>query len=305
MRPPVHRPLRLLVATGLVAVLTSCSDAGADAPEPTGPASGPSTGSTGSRGTYVALGDSYTAAPMVGSTDLAGGCFRGDGSYPALVADALDLDLVDVSCGGATSDAITSDQETLAGSIVPPQLDAVRASTDLVTISLGGNDFDLFSDLIRACGSEAARDDGAVSCSAAVLTDDVADSRRTAAHIRERLVEGIRAVQERAPDARVVVVGYPQVVPARGSCAALPVSPADASLARRVNVLLARQLEVAAEKTGVEHVDVFAATAGHDLCSADPWIADGSVRPPVGAPYHPLAAEQQAVADLLVDLLDD
>ena len=35
---------------------------------------------------YVALGDSYTAAPFVPLTDVADGCFRSSNNYPNLIA---------------------------------------------------------------------------------------------------------------------------------------------------------------------------------------------------------------------------
>ena len=38
---------------------------------------------------YVAMGDSYTAAPFVPLTDVAYGCFRSSNNYPKLVAEAL------------------------------------------------------------------------------------------------------------------------------------------------------------------------------------------------------------------------
>ena len=38
---------------------------------------------------YVALGDSYTAAPLVPSTDTSNGCLRSSGNYPSLVAAAM------------------------------------------------------------------------------------------------------------------------------------------------------------------------------------------------------------------------
>lgn len=243
--------------------------------------------------TYLALGDSYTAAPMVGpTTDVADGCFRSRENYPALVAERLSLELTDVSCSGATTRNLLRPQVTMTGATLPAQLDALFEDTDLVTISLGGNDAGLFADLTQ--GSTEA-----------VLAGGESNVRRTMEQTRQRLVAGIQAVRERAPDAQVVVVGYPQIAPARGACAELPVARRDAAFARRVNELLTEQLAAAAAATGADYIDVFAATEGHDLCSDDPWIADGTARPPDAAPYHPLAAEQEAVADLVVDLVSD
>ncbi len=51
---------------------------------------------------YVALGDSFTAAPFVPLTQLADGCLRSTNNYPHLVAGALRIpELEDRSCTGA------------------------------------------------------------------------------------------------------------------------------------------------------------------------------------------------------------
>ena len=86
---------------------------------------------------YVALGDSYVAAPHTPYRELSVPCYRADENYPRLLADMLpNTTLTDVSCTGATTAAMTKQQ--LPG--VLPQLDAVSESTDLVTITVGGND---------------------------------------------------------------------------------------------------------------------------------------------------------------------
>ena len=60
---------------------------------------------------YVALGDSYSAGPLIPTTDLAGGCARSDHNYPSLLADELDAKtFVDVTCSGAKTHDITGVQ---------------------------------------------------------------------------------------------------------------------------------------------------------------------------------------------------
>ena len=96
--------------------------------------------------TYVALGDSFTAAPLVPDTDLAEGCFRSSSNYPALLAEELDLELTDVSCSGADTGDVTGGQAVAGGrGTVPPQLRAVQPDTDLVTVGIGGNDREVFT----------------------------------------------------------------------------------------------------------------------------------------------------------------
>ncbi|HET6561795.1 MAG TPA: GDSL-type esterase/lipase family protein, partial [Marmoricola sp.] len=108
--------------------------------------------------TYVALGDSFTAAPYVPSTSLAEGCFRSDGNYPQIVAAELGAVLHDVSCSGADSSDLTGRQSVAGGrGTVPPQLDAVPADADLVTVGIGGNDQNLFHTLITRCTALAGQ----------------------------------------------------------------------------------------------------------------------------------------------------
>ncbi len=258
---------------------------------------------TGDR--YVALGDSYTAAAFTGPhTDTSDGCWRSDGNYPHLVAGELGLELTDVSCGGATTEDVeSSQQQTLkdAGPR-PPQIDAVAEDTDLVTVSLGGNDFGLIADLISGCVLAGIQDPDGAPCA-----DARADQLdRRIARVRERLVGVIGAVAERAPDARVVVVGYPQIYPPTGSCEDVRLATGDLGYARRVVELLVDAQAAAAAEANAEYVDVFGPSAGHDICGADPWIAGHTVkRQGEATPYHPYPEEQQLVAELLLGALQD
>lgn len=68
-------------------------------------------------------------------------------------------------------------------------------------------------------------------------------------------------------------MGYPQIIPASGTCPdLLPLATGDYAYARRINELLASTVQEAARASGAEYVDVFRASAGHDICAKDPWI---------------------------------
>ena len=68
---------------------------------------------------YVALGDSYTAAPLVPPTDTSNVCLRSGANYPALVAEAMPgTTLTDVSCSGATTANTTTPQIGAGGDSV-------------------------------------------------------------------------------------------------------------------------------------------------------------------------------------------
>ena len=107
---------------------------------------------------YVAMGDSYTAAHGVPGTNWLDGCLQSDRNYPNLVAEALpDAELIDVSCSGAATHHMWDPR--VYGTIEhAPQLDALTVDTDLVTISIGYNDFRLFATLFGRCAELAKKD---------------------------------------------------------------------------------------------------------------------------------------------------
>ncbi len=293
------RPLLVpaVVVAGLL--LAGCTGAGT-------PAAAPSSEPTGSRPTYsyVALGDSFTAAPGIPETS-SDGCLRSSHDYPSLVASALggDVELADRSCSGAESRDLLAAQE-VGGSTRPPQLDSLDRDTDLVTLSIGGNDYGVFLRLVGGCVSVAAQDpDGSPCRDAARAQGDLL--AQTRARIVGRLVRAIEEVHQRSPKAQLLVVGYPQLVPADGACTdLLPLATGDLPFARRINHALTDNLARAAARTDTTYVDVWRASAGHDVCSDRPWV-NGQLAVQGGAiPFHPLPAGQQGVADLVVRAVD-
>ncbi|GAA3670715.1 SGNH/GDSL hydrolase family protein [Nocardioides ginsengisoli] len=252
---------------------------------------------------YVALGDSYTAAYKTGKTDKASGpCLRSLANYPRLLADKLDLELTDVSCGGATSDAALSPQRKEGGSVIPAQIEAVTKDTDLVTISMGSNDVDLYGAIIGGCVELAAGDPSGSPCTDLARQNEV-KGKRDLRNVENSLTSIIRAVAAKAPQARVVLVGYPQSFPSDKPCANLPIARGDVPFAFQAARDVTDVLASAAKEEGVEYVDVWSATQGHDVCSKDPWIAGAHPRRRDGFAYHPFPEEQRAVADLLVATL--
>lgn len=295
------------MAAGLVAVVslsacTSLSD-GPSADDDPGRSASPSADTAPPGLRYVALGDSFTSAPGVGESTGPATCFRTDGNYPHLLADRLGLELTDVSCAGATSRDLRSPQQ---GADVRGQLDAVTPDTDLVSLSIGANDAGLFGALAMQCTGLGAFGEGGQqvkegSCSG---SERFAEPRLGAelSALAKETARSVRAIRQRAPDAQVVVVGYPQLVPTSGTCEVLPVAAADVPFVWEVNRRLADALERGARTAGAEYVDMWAVSAGHDACGAEPWVA--GLRPVgPGAPLHPYPAHQAAVTDALAELV--
>jgi hypothetical protein len=245
---------------------------------------------------YVALGDSFAAAPLVPVTDVANGCFRSTGNYPTRVAHALGAELEDRSCGGAT----TRDLHRAQFPGVPPQLSALDRRTDVVTFGLGGNDDRVFGRLTEYCPRLRDRDPGGAPCRQAMSGRDGDELLSAIRRTRPRLVRSLQEVQRRAPRAELLVVGYPQMVDPRNACDRLPLATGDYAYAYAVNRALDQNLRRAAARVGARFVDVWSASAGHDICARQPWINGATAVRDRAAAYHPFAVEQQAVSRLVL-----
>lgn len=249
---------------------------------------------------YVALGDSFTAAPLVPTTDLADGCFRSDSNYPSIVAEQLDIaELVDVSCSGADTSDLTGRQATVRGATVPAQLTALDRDTDLVTLGIGGNDFDLFHTLVATCTNTGRQDPTGSPCVDELEQRGVDLVARTD-EISDRVGDAVRQVQRRAPEATVVLVGYLRLAPSAGRCRDLPFARGDYAFGARVSRALNDALERAARRTGVRFVDMHAASEGHDVCSEEPWVNGQRTLRGEALAYHPFADGMEAVAEEVV-----
>lgn len=289
------KALSRVAAAAAVLVLSACG--GSEKPAPSATAV-----DTRFYDQYVALGDSYTAAPLVGSSGLDDPCLRSGVNYPHLLARYLGATLFDRSCTGADISNLVGRQLLLDKSKAPPQLEAVTAQTDLVTVGIGGNPAAAQA-WSQTCPALRESDPEGSPCREHFLeegegTDLIAKVLRTE---RRQLVATLKAILKRAPQARVLVIGYPTIFPDKGQCPRrLALAKGDVGYARETLDRLNHNLEQAAEKAGVEYVDVYAATRGHDICSDEPWIQGRRNDAGVALAYHPRAEEQQAVADLLL-----
>lgn len=271
---------------------------------------------------YVALGSSYGAGagidPIVDQV-----CQRSGHNYAHQVADALDLSLVDVTCSGATTADIVDSPQTIFGTTVPPQIGAVTAETDLVTISIGGNDLGYVGGMIShscglglAGGVPIATQLADMACSALPGgggEPTPADFER----VTQSLTAVVSAVQQRAPHAKVVLVHYIPVFDSIATtCDRAPLAPADAAASRRTFDGLLASTREAATQTGAATLSVPDAES-HTVCSADPWVSgfgnplatgssgDGpaSILGTIGNSYHPNEAGTNAVAAQLAQMI--
>ncbi len=212
---------------------------------------------------YVALGDSYSAATGVLPLDPTAPpqCLRSTRNYPHLIAERLDARLVDVSCGAADTGDFTKSQ----GSGIAPQLDAVRGNTDLITMTIGGNDSSVFINSIAQCGVASLATAGTGSPCKDQYGKKFVRTIRTTTF--PSLKKALRAVHRKAPRAEVAILGYPRLLPPTKGCyPQMPVARGDVPYLFNLQRVLNNAVRRAAKATGSVYVDVPKASRGHDAC---------------------------------------
>jgi lysophospholipase L1-like esterase len=218
---------------------------------------------------YVALGDSYSSGVGAPPYDLDPACQRSSRSYPPLWAVEHHPASFDfAACSGAkTADVLAT------------QISALQRSTDLVTITIGGNDAG-FGPVLQTC--TVATSDR--TCAAAV---DAAEAFEWSV-LPGRLARTYAAIRRAAPHARVIVLGYPRLFDLAPACTDphVPNLNRRRKLNRGADVLNDVIHQTVSRQSGFSYTDVRDRFTGHGVCSADPWINDPSVPTLVG-PYHP------------------
>ena len=236
---------------------------------------------------YVALGSSFASGPGIPAQFTA--CSRSDHNYPHLVAAALHLHLVDVTCSGATTREIL----TLAQHGYPPQISAVTTSTALVTITIGGNNLQ-YSTHLRLCALAQAT-------GGCLHTIDQTKQQAIDDALPNQLADVIAAVKQRAPLATIMVVTYPRIIPAGPpSCDRLSLVTADEAFLGNVGATLEQTLVQAAANAHVLLADPYVLGDGHGPCANDTarWV-EGLVPRSPDIEFHPNANGHAEMAALV------
>ncbi|WP_300017815.1 SGNH/GDSL hydrolase family protein [Pseudonocardia sp.] len=253
-------------------------------------------------GSYVALGDSYAAGPLIPlQTGLPPGCLRSTRNYPALVAgNAGATRFDDVSCSGATTDDLFAPQATGAGTN-PPQLDALDEDVDAVTLSIGGNDIG-FAGIVAECAARSPRKPLGAACREFFTAGGEDELAARIEGTAPKIAAALGAIEDRAPEADVLLVGYPAILPeGRGCFPVVPFSSGDVAYLRDTEKALNAMLAEEAEAAGVEYVDTYTPFIGHDICRlpGTKWI-EGLVPTAPAAPVHPNALGMRAMAQAVL-----
>lgn len=250
---------------------------------------------------YVALGDSYSAASGVLPPDPTSPfCARSTANYPHVIAAKTGAALTDVTCGAAETKDFTSSQ--YPG--VAPQLDAVEQHTQLVTMTIGGNDNNVFIGAIVKCGAAGVSTLGqGHPCEDTYGNSFDHDIRQKT---YPALVSALKAVRDKAPHARVAILGYPWILPKADGCFdKMPVAKGDVPYLRDVEATLNDAVRRAAAATGATYVNLSRVSEGHDACQAQGvrWIEPvlQGTNPVV---VHPNALGERHLAKRAMKVLD-
>ncbi len=220
---------------------------------------------------YVALGDSY-ASGLGTRSYVHSGCRRSDLAYPRRIADQRGYTLDFRACSGATVPTVTNDQ-----------LGALGGATDYVTVQVGGNDAG-FADVITECATPWWAGD----CNGAI--DDAQAFIRTM--LPGRLATLYARVRDRAPNAVVVVVGYPRLFMGEDCNGGTWFSPAEQTRLNATADLLNDRIRAQALGRGFGFADPTQRFVGHAVCDDVEWVNGLSY--PVDESYHPNRAGHSA-----------
>jgi lysophospholipase L1-like esterase len=251
--------------------------------------------------TIVALGDSYSSGegnkPFDEGTDEkdVNMCHRSDGAWPRLIGTPIERHL---ACSGATTEHFDtgkwSDSPDDRGQLA--QLSDIASATpvDVVTVTMGGNDLG-FEAILTLC---RLRDCASSDNSMRGGTLDLA-----LGFLRAELEKRYREIQAASRGARLIVVGYPEIVPdgsERDNCRWLSEGERryGADLTRKLNTALSN----AATASGATYVPTLDALDGHELCTGKSWVYPIiSLTNPAGVlnrqlQGHPTKLGQEAIA---------
>ncbi|NKY41857.1 GDSL-type esterase/lipase family protein [Nocardia cerradoensis] len=234
---------------------------------------------------FVAIGDSYIATGAYPATLLQPGpCIQSSDSVAHLIAAQMpQVSFADWSCGGAVTDDMT--QIGAMG----PQVDGLSTATEYVALSIGGNNGNIFGGTIADCFVGAMCTQAKRAAVAAGL-----DALPT------QLDTAYAAIRRHAPNAKIVVLGYPRILPDDpAGCFVDAITGRDAvAFANTTQATLNSDIAAAADRVGFTYVDP-SAPGDHSICARDGqrFVSfTGLENGDDGSAFHPTEAGRRYMA---------
>jgi hypothetical protein len=235
----------------------------------------------------VVIGDSTAAAvgnhPVPNATPLDRACGRSSESYAADLAQVNNWNVLNLACSGATvQNGLLGAQVFGSGEVAPPQLGEAQRATraKVIIVSIGADDVE-WSIMTRLCVASAVCND---KVSNAFFSKQIGDFTR-----RYYELLGDLSALPGSPDV-LVNQYYSPFGPDLSCLARYGITPA------KEKVLAARLAQLNAVLAQGAATFGFGVTeppfAGHELCTANPYVQGPGDR----APLHPTAAGELAIA---------
>ncbi|MHB1467987.1 MAG: SGNH/GDSL hydrolase family protein [Solirubrobacteraceae bacterium] len=226
---------------------------------------------------YVALGDSYSSG--VGTRvfyEESGECKRSPDAYGPKVAAAKGYTLSFQACSGATTLEVNE-----------KQLGTLSGSTSLVTITIGGNDAG-FSNVILNCALYY------FTCGSAIKEADEFIEKT----LPGRLEATYKDIRGKAPNAKVIVLGYPKLFTREGTtCNVNFLTSGNEKKMNESAVLLDNVIKGRAEAAKFTFVNPTSEFESHEVCSSSEWLNGQSN--PLSESYHPNVKGQEEFTSLI------
>jgi lysophospholipase L1-like esterase len=236
-------------------------------------------------GAYAGLGDSVAAGAGLSEIDPL--CGRATQSYPYIVGQSVGIPLHHLACTGAKADEGVYDEQERSGTTIPAQLDEafVNGTPALISLTIGANDA-RWTQFIRQCYYIRCGYDVDTARFATYVADLKLELNVVMAKIHSR---------SNGTPPPVIVTGYYHPFSTQSCSITDNLTASELSWLSTRTEKLNDAIKGTVSKYSYAH---FAPVsfAGHELCSADPWVQgpDGIV------PFHPTAAGQQAIASAVV-----
>lgn len=237
------------------------------------------------KGTYLALGDSVAAGVGLQEPKDASACDRTKKSYPTLLANTQQLQLLDRTCSGASLGSGILGSQTVNQLLTPPQLEGLSEvqNLKLITITAGANDLD-WTTLITQCL--------VTTCDAATNTTLVSDRIQTIVPQLREMFKNLQTYSQ----AQTFITGYYLLFDEQTvSC---PSTEGITASEQQWIRSMQRNLNKAIQDTASEYPNIrYVAPdfTGHALCATDPYIQDTNDP----QPYHPTARGQEIIAETI------
>ena len=247
---------------------------------------------------YVAMGDSYSSGEgnreYIEGTNFINSevdfnlCHRSEDAYSYLIDFPIDApnrvhisENTFIACSGAISDNLLSGGPSPDAAIYNenPQLDiifpsspikVVNASTDLITLTVSGNDID-FPGVLQTCHFDPNCQDVEPQFLLGPA-DLVSEIDANIAQVRGKVKTVLSQIKSKAPYASIFLAGYPHLFEVGKTCFGF--NAAEVNMLRLKSIQLNAEIKEAAKEEGVHYVDMISPDRfkNHGICSASSWI---------------------------------